>query len=78
MFLQSNSGINYWEENVEDEEDDLSFREYDDFSCKTDDEGMCILVWFLWYSYAWIASVTYILCLFCWIIEITTHKKKWI
>ena len=47
MFLQSNSGINYWEENVEDEEDDLSFREDDDFSCETDDEGMCILVRFL-------------------------------
>ena len=49
--------------------------EDDEFSCKTDDEGMCILVWFLWYSYAWISVVTYILCLFCWIIEITPQKK---
>ena len=26
---------------------------------ETDDEGMCILVWFVLYSYYWIASVTY-------------------
>ena len=46
----------------------------DEFSCETDDEDICILVCFLWYSDALIASVTYILCLFCWIIEITTQK----
>ena len=26
---------------------------------RTDDEGMCILVWFVLCYYAWIASVTY-------------------
>ena len=49
--------------------------EDEEFSYQTDDVGMCIIVWFLWYSYAWIASVTYILCLFCWIIEITQQIK---
>ena len=39
------------------------------------DEGMCILVLLLWYSYACIYSVTYILCLFCWIVEITPQRK---
>ena len=27
---------------------------------KTDDEVMCILVWYLWYSFAWIAWVIHI------------------
>ena len=36
---------------------------------------MCILAWLLWYSYACIASVTYIRCFFYWIIEITPHRK---
>ena len=47
----------------------------DAFSCETDDEVMCILVWFIWYSYALISSVTYILCIFFFIIEIIPQRK---
>ena len=75
MVLQRNSEVNDGDKIPEDEEDDASFREDNEFSYETDDEGMCILVWFLWYSYAWIASVTYILCIFFWIAEITPQRK---
>ena len=63
MFLQRNSEVNDEDIISEDEKDNASFREDDEFSCETDDEGMSIILWFLWYSYTWISSVTYILCI---------------
>ena len=47
MVLKNNSEVNDEEEILEDEVDDLSFVEYEEHSCETNDKGMCILVLFL-------------------------------
>ena len=44
MVCKRNSEVNDGDKILEDEEDDASFREDNEFSCETDDEGMCILV----------------------------------
>ena len=54
---------------------EVSKGEDDELICNTNNEDMCILVWLLWYSYYCIVSVTYILCFFCLIIEITPQRK---
>ena len=44
MVLKHNSEVNDEDEVLENEVNDLSFREYGEYSCETDYECMCILV----------------------------------
>ena len=46
MVLQRNTEVNDGDEILEVEVDNLSFKKYEEYSCETDDEGMCILVLF--------------------------------